>query len=163
MSNILTRDPDWSIKSGHSSANLLEKKIIRISDEPEMLTVNIYCVKHPKTTKGVGNLEQVNVETCWGGWGGSNACFVEDQIPSDSWLLQPRGSFLKAMLDGDSHSLNPPSLLSHIQILKLTCLTLSVVDKVSSPKNHRFDYEKRCVHRYTFIYIPDHECPMLKW
>lgn len=87
---IQTCDPSWSVKVGKSSKNLIERKIIGLSDEePEMFTVDIYYVRDPKTTKSTPELEQVKVETCWGGWGGRNACFVEKQIPSIEHLSQP--------------------------------------------------------------------------
>ena len=130
------------------SKNLLERSIVKagIPDEPEDFTVDIFYLLHPRKKEGIDHgLEQVKVETLWGGWSGLNRCFVEEEITP-------------TMLSELTKYADDVYVNTEISKIDLSDMSTNPdKDQLSIQKNQRCDYKKNCVHRYEFTYAVDRE------
>ena len=127
--------------------NLVSRKFIQCGDfeEPEAFTVDIHKVKA---------IEELYIETFWGGWAGRCTVSVGEKIP-DEFVFPTFPSF--SMLT------NKPRFGERLEPVLIDLSDPSKVQSEDDTKNQRYDYEKGRIHCYVFKYVPDTEYPILCW
>lgn len=129
---------EWSVEPG---TNLVSRKFIQCGhpEESEAFTVDVHEVKPLND----GVIQELYIETFWGGWGGLCTVSVCEKIPD-----------------------KPKRFTRHGERLEPVLIDLSDPSRIQSEggaKNQRYDYEKGRIHCYYFKYVSDTEYPILHW
>ena len=134
---------EWPLEPG---TNIVSRKFIQCGhpEESEAFTVDIHEVKLLNNDV----IEELYIETFWGGWAGLCKVSVGEKIPDES---------LYCMLT------NKPRFTERLESVLIDLSDPSRIQSEGHAKNIRYDYEKGPIHCYYFKYVPDTEYPIFCW
>ena len=149
------RELNSSFWSEDLGTNQVDSKFISVGceDERECFMASIYKVKPQRSCDAASEeAEEVYVETYWGGWGGLNKVFVNENIPPLTYPKFSKDAVAVKRLEQCFVDLTNPSKVQ------------SEFESELRSSNQRFDYEKKCcIHSYCFRYVPEVEYPIHRW